>query len=184
VRRIHAREEYCIGCRLCEINCLVKHSRSKKIIKAFREERHRVVPRVHVEESGRLSFAVQCRHCEEAPCIEVCISGAMCRDGDSGAVVCDEERCVGCWSCIMVCPAGAVVRGRERRVASKCDLCAGESIPVCVEGCPNEALVYEEEPLTAAAGRAAFSVDVAGGGRGRRGRSQPPGVSSGGGGRP
>jgi carbon-monoxide dehydrogenase iron sulfur subunit len=59
-------------------------------------------------------------------------------------VICDQNKCVGCWSCIMVCPAGAVNRGREKKVASKCDLCMGEAVPVCVENCPNEALIYEE----------------------------------------
>ena len=144
MKRIYAREDYCLGCRLCEINCLVEHSRSKKIIKAFRTERDTVVPGVRVEESGRASFALQCRHCDDAPCIEACITGAMDRDPGTGAVLCDEDRCVGCWSCIMVCPAGAVMRGKARKVASKCDLCVGDETPVCVEGCPNEALVYEE----------------------------------------
>ncbi len=144
MRRIYAKEEYCLGCRLCEINCLVKRSKSKKIIKAFREERDTVVPSVQVEESGRMSFALQCRHCDDAPCIEACITGSMHRDPRTGTVLCDEDRCVGCWSCIMVCPAGAVLRGKARKVASKCDLCMGEKAPVCVEGCPNEALIYEE----------------------------------------
>jgi len=144
MKRIYAKEEYCLGCRLCEINCLVKRSKSRKIIKAFRRERDAVVPGVRVEESGRVSFALQCRHCEDAPCIEACLTGAMHRDGETNTVLCDEERCVGCWSCIMVCPVGAVLRGRARKVASKCDLCAGEQSPVCVEGCPNEALVYED----------------------------------------
>ncbi len=144
MKRIFAREDYCIGCRLCEINCLVKRSKSRKIIKAFRTERDTVVPGVQVEESGRISFAIQCRHCDDAPCIEACIAGAMYRDSETNAVVCDEDRCIGCWSCIMVCPAGAVLRGKERKVASKCDLCMGEETPVCVEGCPNEALIYEE----------------------------------------
>jgi len=144
MKRIFAREDYCLGCRLCEINCLVKHSRSKKIIKAFRSERDTVVPGVRVEECGRVSFALQCRHCDDATCIEACITGAMYRDATTGAVLCDEDKCVGCWSCIMVCPAGAVMRGKERKVASKCDLCMGQETPVCVEGCPNEALTYEE----------------------------------------
>jgi carbon-monoxide dehydrogenase iron sulfur subunit len=144
MKRIYAKEEFCLGCRLCEINCLVKHSRSKKIIKAFKHERDTIAPRCHVEESGRVSFALQCRHCDDARCIEACITGAMHRDPETGAVICDEERCVGCWSCIMVCPTGAVSRGKQNRIASKCDLCAGEDVPVCVANCPNEALIYEE----------------------------------------
>ena len=144
MKRIYAREEFCLGCRLCEIHCLVQHSRSKKLIKAFRREKDQVVPGVVVESSGHTTFAMQCRHCDEAPCLAACISGAMRRDRQTGAVLCDPERCVGCWMCVMVCPAGAVRRGPEGKVASKCDLCGGDRPPVCVLNCPNEAIVYEE----------------------------------------
>ena len=145
MKRIVAREEFCIGCRLCEIHCLVQHSKSRKIIKAFREEKDQVLSGVHVEQSGYTSFALQCRHCEEAPCIEACISGAMYRDPVSGAVLCDQERCLGCWMCIMVCPVGAIKRGNDQHVASKCDLCRGEDVPVCVANCPNEAIKCEDD---------------------------------------
>jgi len=145
MKRIIVNEEYCIGCRLCEIYCLTQHSQSKKIIKAFKEEVPRALARVVVEEEGPLSFAMQCRHCEDAPCVAACITGAMHRDERTGAVLCDEERCVGCWTCVMVCPFGAVLRNTSgRKAASKCDLCYGEEMPVCVAHCPNEALVYEE----------------------------------------
>ena len=145
MKRIHVSEEYCVGCRLCEIHCLVQHSRSKKIIKAFKEELPRALPRVLVEEMGPLSFAMQCRHCVEAPCVEACMTGAMHREGLSEAILCDEDRCVGCWMCIMACPFGAIQHNVEgRKVASKCDLCYGEETPVCVAHCPNEALTYEE----------------------------------------
>lgn len=145
MKRIYVNEEYCIGCRLCEIHCLVQHSQSKKIIKAFKEEAGELLPRLVVEEEGPLSFAMQCRHCAEARCVEACLTGAMQRD-ESGAVLCDEDRCVGCWTCIMVCPFGAIQRNVARRkAASKCDLCYGEEVPACVAHCPNEALVYEEE---------------------------------------
>lgn len=146
MKRIFAREEYCLGCRLCEINCMVKHSRSKRIIKAFKTEWSQITPGIRVEEKGKVSFALQCRHCQDAPCIAACIAGAMRRDPATGAVLCDEDKCVGCWSCVMVCPAGAVAPGKARKVASKCDLCGGDEVPVCVANCPNEALVYEEEP--------------------------------------
>jgi carbon-monoxide dehydrogenase iron sulfur subunit len=145
VKRIYVNEEYCIGCRLCEIHCLVQHSQSKKIIKAFREEVAELLPRLVVEEEGPLSFAMQCRHCTDARCLEACLTGAMHRD-ESGAVLCDEDKCVGCWMCIMVCPFGAIQRSlTQRKAASKCDLCYGEQTPACVAHCPNEALVYEEE---------------------------------------
>ena len=145
MKRIRIYEEHCIGCGLCEVHCLVQHSRSKKIIRAFREERHSIVPGVRVERDGYVSFALQCRHCEDAPCIEACMTGAMHRDPETGAVLCDTDRCVGCWMCIMACPAGAIQRGADDKVASKCDLCIGQDVPACVANCPNEAIVLEDD---------------------------------------
>lgn len=73
------------------------------------------------------------------------MTGAMARDPKTGAVLCDTQRCVGCWMCIMVCPVGAIRRGAGEQIASKCDLCLGEELPACVANCPNEALVLEDE---------------------------------------
>jgi carbon-monoxide dehydrogenase iron sulfur subunit len=150
VKRIYIREEYCMGCRLCEVHCLVQHSKSKDIIKVYKGKEPKPVPGIIVEEKGYLSFALQCRHCEEAPCLEACPTGAMYRDKETGAVLCDEEKCIGCWMCIMVCPFGVVSRWQETadggrtKIVSKCDLCIGEETPVCVKNCPNEAITCEE----------------------------------------
>lgn len=145
MKRIVIHEEYCIGCRLCEVHCLVQHSQSRDIIRAYKVEADRVLPRLTVEESGPVSFALQCRQCEEPSCLEACISGAMHRDEATGAIVCDESRCVGCWMCIMVCPSGAIQQNMKgTRIASKCDLCYSAAVPACVANCPNEALTYED----------------------------------------
>lgn len=145
MKRIYVNEEYCIGCRLCEVHCLTQHSRSKKIIKAFKEELPAMTPHVLVEEEGPLSFAMPCRHCVEPLCVEACLTGAMHRDLPTGAILCDEDKCVGCWTCVMVCPFGVIRRKLVgHKAASKCDLCYGETTPACVAHCPNEALVYEE----------------------------------------
>ena len=134
-----------MGCRLCEIHCIVQHSKTKNIIKAYKGKYPKPAPGVIVEETGYLSFAIQCRHCEDAPCIEACITGAMQRDKKTNAVLCDENKCVGCWMCIMVCPFGVISQNTgKKKAVSKCDLCAGEDIPVCVKNCPNEAIVYAE----------------------------------------
>lgn len=145
MKKIRIREQYCMGCRLCEIYCAVQHSKSKDLVKAYRGEYPKPVPRILVEEKEYLSFAIQCRHCEDAPCISACMTGAMYRDPVSGAVLCDADKCVGCWMCIMVCPFGVITKGREKKVVSKCDLCIGADMPACVKHCPNEALVLEEK---------------------------------------
>ena len=145
MKRVYANEAVCAGCRLCEIWCVVAHSTSRDIIKAFNEEFPRALPRVRVEETGPFSFALQCRHCAEPPCIEACMTGAMHREGPEGPVLHDAERCVGCWMCIMVCPYGAIQPDASRgKIASKCDLCQGEEEPSCVAHCPNGALVFED----------------------------------------
>lgn len=145
MKKIIIREEYCMGCKVCEVYCLTQHSKTKNIIKAYKGEFPRPLSRIIVEEKGYCSFALQCRHCDDAPCLEACISGAMHRDEKSGAVLCNEEKCVGCWMCIMVCPFGVILRDtRGRKVASKCDLCMGEEAPLCVKHCPNAAIICEE----------------------------------------
>lgn len=145
MKRIFPKEEVCIGCRLCEIYCLVEHSRSKDILKAFKKEKPKALPRIQVEEKGNVSFGLQCRHCEQPYCLEACMSGALHRDERTGAILHEREQCVGCWMCIMVCPYGVIQRDLgEKKVASKCDLCAGKESPICVLKCPNQALEYRE----------------------------------------
>lgn len=147
MKRVYAKEQYCVGCRLCEIHCVVAHSDyPDNIVKAFKKQNPRPLPRVLVEENKPISFALQCRHCDDAPCTKACITGAMQRNPQTGVVTNDESRCVGCWTCILTCPYGAIARNEQgKKVASKCDLCSGSGdTPACVKHCPNGALVYEE----------------------------------------
>lgn len=132
-----------MACGLCKIGCVVAHSKTGHILK-YRRESPRPLARTDIPEVDALSFSLMCRHCDDPPCIEACITGAMHRD-ERGAVVVDQDRCIGCWMCIMACPYGVVERDMDgRKVASKCDLCADRDTPACVEWCPNRALVYEE----------------------------------------
>lgn len=147
MKRVYAREQYCAGCKLCEVHCIVAHSEyPNDIVKAFKKQQPRPKARVVVEENRPVTFALQCRHCEEAYCVKSCITGAMHRD-EAGVVKNNEERCVGCWTCILACPYGAIVQDdKGKKVAAKCDLCSDlGSEPACVQNCPNGALVYAEE---------------------------------------
>ena len=143
-RRIIVCDEVCIGCHLCEVHCLVAHSTSQDILKAFKKEVPRALSRVHVEEDGPHSMAVRCFHCEDPACVSACLTGAMQKDPVTGLVTSDAERCMGCWTCLMVCPYGAPVRDLVRNVVVKCDLCPEREMPACVEHCPNQALKMEE----------------------------------------
>jgi carbon-monoxide dehydrogenase iron sulfur subunit len=145
LKKIYANEEVCIGCRLCEIHCIVQHSGSKNVIKAFRIEKPRQKQRVRVQERGAVSFALQCRHCKEPVCVFSCLTGAMYVDEKSGTVQHDRDKCIGCCTCILVCPHGAILQDKEAgNVVAKCDLCLHLEVPACVANCPNEALVVRD----------------------------------------
>jgi carbon-monoxide dehydrogenase iron sulfur subunit len=69
MKRVYVKEEVCIGCHLCEVYCRLQHAQSKDLVKAFRRELPRPLPRLRIEEKGLVSFSVRCQHCDEAPCM-------------------------------------------------------------------------------------------------------------------
>jgi len=144
VKRIIAKEEVCMGCGLCEVYCTVQHSKTKDIIKAFNKEIPRPISRVRLEVTKPISFAIQCRHCEEAPCVIACPSGAMTKDEETGLIKHNKDKCRGCWTCVMVCPYGALKMDISGKVVAKCDLCQELESPACVANCPNRALAVKE----------------------------------------
>ena len=146
MKRVYAREEVCMGCGLCEVYCIAAHSRNRdNVIKAYKKEKPRPVSRIIVERETPISFGLQCRHCENAECISACIAGAMQRERETGIVKNDPERCVGCWTCILACPFGVIVRDENgKKAASKCDLCSQSGdLPACVKNCPIVSLVFD-----------------------------------------
>lgn len=143
MKKVYAHEELCMGCGLCEVYCTVQHSKSKDLVKAFKKETPKPISRIRLLQEKPVSFAVQCRHCSDAPCVSACLSGAMHVDEETGLVMHEEEKCIGCLTCIMVCPFGAIrLNPNKHKVIAKCDLCQGSDTPACVENCPNEALTF------------------------------------------
>lgn len=150
VKRIYAIEAWCIDCKRCEVACKAFHSPSKNAVIAFKAEGSELHNRVRVEGDKKLSLAINCRHCAEPLCVEGCISGAMTKNPHTGVVTSNPEKCVGCRTCVSLCPFGCV-RVEEvglKALACKCDLC-GASLgepgePSCVKACPNRALIYVE----------------------------------------
>lgn len=141
MKRVFVNEKWCLGCHLCEYNCAFANSGESDMIKALKDKT--IYPRIHVEEDRGITYAVSCRHCKDPICIKSCISSALSMK--DGAVFIDHGKCVGCLTCILVCPYGAVAQG-ENGAVQKCELCIENSCgsPACVKGCPNRAIVYEE----------------------------------------
>lgn len=141
MERVYVNEQWCLGCHLCEYNCAFANSGQTNIVKALKGKS--IFPRIHVEGEDKITFAVSCRHCEDPICVKSCISGALSKK--DGTVCIDRNKCVGCLTCILVCPYGAMSQDANGAV-QKCELCMGNTCgePACVKGCPNRAIVYEE----------------------------------------
>ncbi|MCD8107163.1 MAG: 4Fe-4S binding protein [Oscillospiraceae bacterium] len=141
MKRVYVNEKWCLGCHLCEYNCAFANSGLKNMAKL---KGQKIYPRIRVEGDEKITFAISCRHCEDPICIKSCISGALSKTPD-GMVEIDKSRCVGCLTCVLVCPYGAVIQDGDGAV-QKCELCLKNSsgAPACVAGCPNNAIVYEE----------------------------------------
>ena len=135
----------CLACRTCEITCALEHSGYNDLLEAF-EGNGFLQPLVRVEAVGDISMPLQCRHCEDAPCIEVCPTNAVEAQDGGGPVLVNEELCIGCKFCVLACPFGVLSVGHKGRAAIKCDLCIDrlrENLsPACVDACPTKALRF------------------------------------------
>jgi protein NrfC len=140
----------CQGCGTCMMACALAHGGQTSY----------TLSRIQIQQDSFANFPgdvymAQCRQCEDAPCVEVCPTGANHAEASFGHVrMVDRQRCIGCKSCIAACPytprrlqwdAGA-------RKAQKCDLCAdtpflGEKggpggVQTCVRVCPEHAIAF------------------------------------------
>ena len=141
MKRIYVNEKWCLGCHLCEYNCAYANSGLTDMVKALKNKT--IYPRIRIEGNDTITYAVSCRHCTDPICVRSCISGAL--HIEEGVICIDHDKCVGCLTCVLVCPYGAVVQG-ENGAVQKCELCMKNTVgsPACAAGCPNRAIVYEE----------------------------------------
>ncbi len=94
-------------------------------------------------------FPKSCLHCEDAPCVTVCPTGASYKRADDGIVLVDEDMCIGCGLCAWACAYGAREMDVAAGVMKKCTLCVDriynetldevDRVPACVRSCPTNA---------------------------------------------
>jgi len=153
----------CIGCYACQLSCKAEHGTPPGVFYA----------RLLKQEEGQypsvrqLFLPVLCNHCEEAPCVDACPTGASFKWEEDGIVDIDADKCVGCRACMMACPYSnryyndspqhyyeqgptAYERARtaqhQTEVVMKCNFCrdrvrAGKQ-PACVANCPTVARIF------------------------------------------
>lgn len=159
LKEIFVKTDICTGCNTCKIACAVEHSQSKNLFAAM-SETPGPKSRVYVEWlPGNTKVPVLCRHCEDAPCMNACISGAISRS-ELGSVITDNDKCIGCWTCVMVCPYGVIGRDKNLHKAYRCDRCPDRDVPACVSACPTNALVYDTVDNFSKAKRKAASKEL------------------------
>ena len=131
---LQINHEKCTGCRLCELVCAVRHDGISNPI------RSRI--RVMKWESEGVYIPMACQQCQDAPCLHGCPVGAISRNEHTGIVEVDHDVCIGCRTCVSVCPFGGMsFNGIDNKVI-KCDLCDGD--PQCVRFCEVQALEFVE----------------------------------------
>ena len=134
----------CTGCDSCIVSCKFENHLP---LGTFYNRVMQVGPTGSYPNVERYNLPVQCQQCTHARCVEVCPTGASYRDSESGIVLVDESKCIGCQYCLYACPYGVRTFSEADGVARKCTLCKhltanGSAEPACVHNCPGGARFY------------------------------------------
>lgn len=131
----------CIGCHACSVACKAEFDVPQGV---FRDT-------VKYVEDGtypavtRHFIPILCNHCEDAPCLNACPTGAITRLS-GGEVVIETSDCNLNRFCMSACPYGAIYEDPVQHVAQKCTLCVHRTTegrePACVEACPTHCRIF------------------------------------------
>ena len=151
----------CVGCHACVISCKGWNTENYGAPLSDQDPygadpTGAFLNRVHSYEvqppdgtAQLIHFPKSCLHCEDAPCVTVCPTGASYKRAEDGIVLVNESSCIGCGLCAWACPYGAREMDAAAKVMKKCTLCVdriyNENLPeedrqpACVRTCPSNA---------------------------------------------
>lgn len=163
----------CVACKACQVACkewnelpaaATSNTGSYENPRALSPVTWTYVQFLEEERDGRPEwrfFKTQCMHCTNAPCAEVCPTGAIARHA-SGFVAVERDRCNGCGYCAKFCPYGVPQVDVQSRVTgrakiAKCTLCEDRVTngltPACAKACPAGAITFGERDALLTRGR-------------------------------
>jgi formate dehydrogenase iron-sulfur subunit len=151
----------CMGCRACQMACKAWNGlpgdkmTQKGTYQNPPELNAHTWTLIHFNEIANQDGAVkwlfrkeQCFHCKDAACADVCPAPGAIFKTKEGAVVIDQDKCIGCKYCVNACPYGIPRFDPETDKVYKCTFCydrlQGDMIPACVKTCPSHALQFGE----------------------------------------
>ena len=129
----------CIGCHACTVACKTEHEVPLGQFRTW----VKYVDAGTFPDTTRSFGVMRCNHCTDAPCVKICPTQALFKRED-GIVDFDNERCIGCKSCMQACPYDAIYIDENTHTAAKCNLCAHridqDREPACVVVCPTHSI--------------------------------------------
>jgi DMSO reductase iron-sulfur subunit len=136
----------CTGCNACQIACSIENDvqlpMNWRQVNIFNQSRHPEIP--------VFNLSMACNHCVDPPCLKYCPALAITKNELTGAVLINEELCIGCTYCSWVCPYDAPVFNSSQGIMDKCTFCnhrLEENLdPACVTLCPTTALQLSAKP--------------------------------------
>lgn len=150
----------CVGCRRCEAACNKANNLPAPAIpfedpSVFGEKRrtdaqaYTVVNRYENPKWVKPVYRKkQCMHCAEPACVSACLVAAL-RKTPEGAVIYNEDICIGCRYCMTACPfyiPAFDYFDATSPAIRKCTMCyhriSRGIIPACAEACPVEAITF------------------------------------------
>ena len=133
----------CSGCDSCIVACKLENDLP---LGHFYNKVIAVGPTGTFPDVEKYWLPSQCQQCENPACVHVCPTAASYRDPETGMVLIDKEKCIGCMTCEKSCPYGHPVQ-LDDGLSHKCVLCSDENPegtpdPTCAKACPVRALEF------------------------------------------
>ena len=130
----------CIGCHACTVACKSEHQVPIGVDRTW----VKYIEKGEFPYTSRHFGVMRCNHCDSAPCVTICPTNALYRRSD-GIIDFDNQRCIGCKSCMQACPYDALYIDPNDNTAAKCNFCAhrveAKLEPACVIVCPTQAIL-------------------------------------------
>jgi len=135
----------CIDCKACEVACKEENG-----VQLGADKQRIWVSQVETSIFGKPFVSLhpsQCNHCLDAPCVDVCPTGAS-YFALGGIVMTNKDTCILCKGCMEACPYDARFVDDHHVAVDKCTFCYdtrlvnGEMTTACQATCPTKVRLF------------------------------------------